>query len=585
MMTTAPSVVDVDAPAPAPAPAGTQGQPGLGLGLAKKLADSANASMDDLSSLATGKGPANNNPKRTLTKKVSSRKLPAAAPVFDLPATKPHKKEKPVPKSQDEVDRESLTNIMKRTDAGPQIEALVKRHRALRKRIDRIEKYQHNDPSTLNRDQLDSITALPGLRGAQRELEDLLRLLAPMYDADQAALALLNKQHARALASARKQALAEGHDALLAVFKTYVHLVRELVELDPEDATVAQLRNVFFDAERAVEASKLVSAKDEGEVQGASGVTYAQVYTRLIEAPLRLEDLLAPPEFMASADEDLQPQQQVQDDQDAEIARTLGEDAQVAEVPNQQLDQSRPLTPQFGFHAQAEPDLDAARAVSDAENQHQTAYPMIPTFLAPPVTTADAAADQPAATHKDPLTIPAAMVFAETTSEATQAKYDSSIAEHVAQLPLEPVTETQEDIGAEHDESTDNQNEGEGEGESDSATTPAAGAAQESGDAAKKRRRPRGGRGRRRPSGAVAGDAGANSPAEGGAATGQQQPRGPRQPREHREPREPRQPREPREPRDPNVNANAGPRAPRGDRPPRRASNKPVATPAVATAQ
>ncbi|KAJ3365038.1 hypothetical protein GGF31_008837 [Allomyces arbusculus] len=242
---------------------------------------------------------------------------------------------------------------------GPYVDVLVRRQRALKKRVERIEAYEHKPVDALNPDQKESLAQLPGLRHTLRDLDDLIKaqqtIAADEARAAKRAARLADKEQA----AARRAAADEARNAVLAQFHAYITLVRELVTLDQDDPVVMQVRNVFLgeSTEAVVDAMAKVCAKADEEVDGIDGeMTYAQIHHRLIEAPLRIEDLLAPVEFLV--DEDA-----VIDEASAAPAKT--EDALLDETTS------------------AETDAAAAQASNETDEptETETAEPIAPAML------------------------------------------------------------------------------------------------------------------------------------------------------------------------------------------------------------
>ncbi|KAI9187770.1 hypothetical protein H9P43_002161 [Blastocladiella emersonii ATCC 22665] len=436
-----------------------------------RMSDSAVASLEDLpSALANGPSP---TPSSALKKKPLSamlkgaasdaagatakpasptaahnadrprrtRKTPAESPFAASAAHDAHPKAAAKP-AVELIPVKALSELLKEAH-GSHVEVLVKRYRAVKRRIDRIEKYEHSPLDQLQPDQRDSLAQLNGLRAALAELAELIRVFADLEDEQAAKRAAEDKAAAKLAAADRAAAKTEGRNEVLAVFRTYVALARELVELDPEDPIVAQLRAVFLPelrptaaaAERDAEdsestptpnanedpiaktfaAARRVHDKDDAEVEDVEGVTYAQIHERLIEAPLRIEDLLpSAVEFMVDESVDAAASDLAEDD---DTSRSLAGDSERSLGNNANV-----LIP--SFLAPMDEDMDAADADSASAAASATPTNDEPT---PRLSFMSAMAEDDLAAAQS----------------ATEAKY-AAFADAVASLPIEdaPATAT-----------------------------------------------------------------------------------------------------------------------------------------------
>ncbi|KNE62962.1 hypothetical protein AMAG_08135 [Allomyces macrogynus ATCC 38327] len=318
------------------------------------LADSAIHSMEDLPSALNAKKPREPRPRRRTSDKSTASTRTESVTGSDTGS---------VPPSQLKADAngkpETPAAAKPEKDHGPYVDVLVRRQRALKKRVERIEAYEHKPVDALNPDQKESLAQLPGLRHTLRDLDDLIKaqqtIAADEARAAKRAARLADKEQA----AARRAAADEARNTVLAQFHAYITLVRELVTLDQDDPVVMQVRNVFLgeSTEAVVDAMVKVCAKSDEEVAGIDGeMTYEQIHHRLIEAPLRIEDLLAPVEFLV--------------DEDAVVDETS---AVPAETEEALLDETTP----------AETDAAAAQVSNETNEPAETepAEPLAPAML------------------------------------------------------------------------------------------------------------------------------------------------------------------------------------------------------------
>lgn len=183
-------------------------------------------------------------------------------------------------------------------------EAILKKMQSLKKRMDRISKYEHNPIESLNPDQKESLSTLPSLRYTYALLEKEILVSAAAFD----------KEHRLQERKKQKETIQQhqthvhqvklnSEAQFLKSFSTHVTLLKELSEMDPDDFIVIQLKKKLLTqtpkkilgfVEAVLRRSKTnISVTDSEDVAQPLGVTYDDVYKRLIEAPIHLEERVA----------------------------------------------------------------------------------------------------------------------------------------------------------------------------------------------------------------------------------------------------------------------------------------------------